>query len=103
STLFPYTTLFRSEEAAQDDRPADHPHRRRVRAVRIACAEHPAHDHLPRDRDCVEDEREEEEELERDLVCAELRVPDPRADGRGDEERRVERRSEEHTSELQSL
>ena len=80
------------EHAAEHDRPADHPHRRRVCALRVARAEHPADDHLPRDRDRVENEREEDEELERDLVRAELRVAHAREHRRRDEERRVERR-----------
>src|SRR3712207_7596732 len=72
STLFPYTTLFRS-------------HRCRVRPVRGARAD-------------VGGDRGEQEEAERDpgRGAAEELV---RAD---DERRRPERRSEEHTSELQS-
>ena len=49
-------------------------------------------DHLAGDRDRVEDEREEDEELVRDLVRAELRVAHPREHRRGDQERGVERR-----------
>ena len=57
----------------------------------IARAECPSDDHLSRDRDRVEDQREEDEELVRDLVRAELRVADARQHRRGDEERRVQR------------
>ena len=51
------------EDAADRDRPADHPQRGVVGAVRVPGAEHPPDDHLARDRDRVEDERDEEEEL----------------------------------------
>ena len=80
------------EHAAERDRPPDHPHGRRVRAVRVARAEHPADDHLAGDRHGVEDEREEEEELDRDLVRADHRVAHPRRHRRRGEERGDQRR-----------
>ena len=81
----------RREDRADRDRPPDHPRRGGVRSVGVAGAEHPPDDHLARDRDRVEDERDEEEELVGDLVRADLGVAHPREDGRGDEEARVER------------
>ena len=80
------------EHAADDDRPPDHSQRSRMRAVGVACAEHPADDHLAGDRDRVEEQREEDEELERDLVCADLRVAHTRKHRRRDEERRIQSR-----------
>ena len=80
------------EDEADHDRPPDHAHRGRVRAFGLAGAEHPAHDHLAGDSDRVEDEGEEDEELVRDLVRAELRVSHPREYRRGDQKRGIERR-----------
>ena len=62
-----------AEDRAERDRPADHPQRRGARPGRVAGAEHPADHHLPGDRQRVEHEREEHEQLERDLVRAERR------------------------------
>ncbi len=81
----------RGKERADRDRPPDHPRCGGVRAIGVAGAEHPSDDHLPGDRDRVEDERDEDEQLVRDLVRADLRVAHPREEGRGDEEGRVER------------
>src|SRR3989454_12829337 len=87
STLFPYTTLFRSEHAAEQGRP---PQRRAERG------NHPG----PQERDQYEDapqtvhharNRGQELDEERD------RLPDPFGRELGDVDR-----SEEHTSELQS-
>ena len=50
------------------ERPADHPPGRRDGASRVARAERAPDEDLPGDRDRVEHEREEDEELERDLV-----------------------------------
>ena len=80
------------EREPDHDRPLDHARCRRVRAVGVAGPEHPAHDHLAGDRDRIEDQGEEQEELVRDLVRADLRVAHAREDGGGDEERGVERR-----------
>ena len=63
-----------------------------MRALGVARAEHAPDDHLPRDRDRVEHEREEDKKLEGDLVGPELRVAHTRKDRCGDEERCVERR-----------
>ena len=80
------------ERRAQGDRPRDHPSRGGARARRVAGAEHaPDHD-LRRDRQRVEHEREEDEQLERDLVRAEARGPDPREHRGGDEEGAEQRR-----------
>ena len=78
--------------APSDDRPADHPHGRVVGGVRLAGAERPPDDHLAGDRDRVEEQREEDEQLVRDLVRAELGIAHAREHRRRDEERRVERR-----------
>jgi hypothetical protein len=60
-------------------------------AAGVARAEHAADDHLSGDRDCIEEQREEDEQLERDLVRPDLGVAHPREDRRGDEKRRVQR------------
>src|SRR5256885_9382723 len=71
STLFPYTTLFRSDEHAQDAGPAE-----------------------------ARDEGDDDQQRRQpDRVAHHLRV-DEVEDDVGDDE--VDRRSEEHTSELQS-
>ena len=81
----------RREDRADRDRPPDHPCRRRVGAVGVAGSQHPRDDHLAGDRYRVEHEREEEEELIRDLVRTDLGIAHPRENGRRDEEARVER------------
>src|SRR2546423_3867520 len=73
STLFPYTTLFRSPRRLDRDRDA-----------RAQPAAADRHDDLREVRDVLE-------QLEAERALA------------GDDVRIVERRSEEHTSELQSL
>ena len=79
------------EDDADGDRPADHAHGGRVRAVGVPGSEHPADDHLAGDRDCVQDERDEEEQLVADLMCADLRVSHAREERGGEEEGGVER------------
>src|SRR5687768_18234026 len=74
STLFPYTTLFRSSDGQIDDRPDFHADR----GWRVG--DYPDGGHQR-------------------LVCA-RRVG--RRNGRGDSARQAQDRSEEHTSELQS-
>ena len=80
------------EDEADDDRPPDHAHPRLVGAVGVAGAERPADDHLAGDRERVEDQREQDEELVRDLMRAELRVAHAREHRGGNEKRSVERR-----------
>src|SRR5205823_10276493 len=82
STLFPYTTLFRSQQVS-DDRAGE----RRLHHVDLS--------------------RREQHDRDRELRgVAEGRVEEPsefRPDPVGDRLRRLPDRSEEHTSELQSL
>ena len=80
------------EDGSDDDRERDHPDARVERTLRASCAELPADDDLTGDRDRVEHEREEDPELERDLVGAELRIAEARDDGTGEQERADERR-----------
>ena len=59
-----------AEPAADDERPADHAPRGSPGALPVGGAEHPADDHLAGDRDRVEHERQEHEQLVGDLVGA---------------------------------
>ena len=77
-------TIANASPTATDQR--DHPPCRRARALRVARAEHPAHHHLRRDRQRVEHEREEDPQLERDLVGGERRRADAGEHRRGDQE-----------------
>ena len=72
----------------------DHPIIRTADAcalVGVTRAEHATYDHLARDRNRVQDEREKEEKLRRDLMRRELRIAHPRADRRRDEKGRKQR------------
>ena len=73
------------------DRPADHAQRGRLRAFGVPRSQHPADDHLARDGNRVEDERQEEEQLQRDLVRAELGIPHARTNRSRNEEAREQR------------
>ncbi len=75
------------ERAARGDREPDHPLARGVGALRASRAELSADDDLARDRDRVEDEREEDEQLERDLVRADRGVSETRRDRACEHER----------------
>ena len=68
-------------------REPDHASARRVRPVGTRRTELPADDDLSGDRDRVEHEREEDPDLERDLVRAELRVTHPAHRRPGQQER----------------
>jgi hypothetical protein len=63
-----------------------------MRFLGVARPERAPHDHLPRDRDCIEHERQEDEQLKRDLVRCERVVADAREHGAGHQERAIERR-----------
>ena len=76
--------------APTHDRPPDHSHRRCIRAVGITRAEHAADDHLARDRNRIQDEREKEEKLRRDLMRRELWIAHPGANRRCHEKRRIQ-------------
>src|SRR3546814_1307909 len=111
-TLFPYTTLFRSEEGRRQRRGEEH------RCVALADGERAAElllrqgaedqaDHRGRHRDGIEPHHEAEgaDDIEQDEVDHGV-VGRVGAQGREDQDAGIEqrpRRSEEHTSELQSL
>ena len=80
-----------AEAGADDGRPQDHPRGRRARPRGVARAEQAADHHLRGDRQRVEDEREEDEELERDLVRGQRGGADPGQHGGGDQERAEQR------------
>ena len=89
--------IEREDERARARRPTISPtasmRRDDARVERgVAGAERPTDDRLPRDRDRVEAQREEEPELERDLVRGDLGVADPRGDRRGGGEGEQQRR-----------
>ena len=75
------------EHAARGDREPDHARARVVGALGAPRAELPPDDDLTRDRDRVEHEREEDEELERDLVRADRRLAEPGRDRACERER----------------
>ena len=79
------------EHRAERDGEGDHPRAGVERPRRPPGAELLPDDDLARDRDGVEHEREEEPELERDLVRAELGVPDARDDRACEQERADQR------------
>ena len=81
-----------AEERSGGDCPLDHAPRRAMRPVGVTRAERAPDDHLPGDRDRVEDERQEDEQLEGDLVRRERVVADIGEHGTGHEERPVQRR-----------
>ena len=76
---------------ADGDREPDHPHARGEGVVGPGRPELLADDDLTGDRDRVEDEREEDPELERDLVGGERRVAEPGHDDAREHERREQR------------
>ena len=74
------------ERAAERNGEPDHPRTRGVGLVAAPRAERPPHDHLTGDRDRVEHERDEDPELERDLVSSERGVAEPGGHGAHDDE-----------------
>ncbi len=80
-----------ANDAAERDRQPDHPLARAVGLLAAPGAELAADDDLPGDRDRVEDEREEDPELERDLVRGDRGVAEARRDRAGEDEREHER------------
>ena len=75
-----------AERRADHHAPLEHAPRRGPGADGVVRTQRPADDRLPGDRDRVETQREQEPQLERDLVRGDLRVADPRGDrGRGGE------------------
>ena len=83
----------RGEDAAERDREPDHPLARAVGLLPPPGAELAPDDDLPGDRDRVEDEREEDPELEGDLMRGDRGVAEPRRDGAGEDEGAASARS----------
>ena len=79
------------EHAAERDREPDHPLARAVGLLAPASPELAPDDDLPRDRHGVEDEREEDPELERDLVRRDRGVAEARRDRAREDEREHQR------------
>ena len=79
------------EGSASRDREPDHPLACCVGVVRSAASELPRDDDLPRDGERVEHQREEDEELERDLMRTDRRISEPGRHRTCEDERAHER------------
>ena len=87
----PSASITQRESAARRHREPDHPLARGICPLGATRPELAPHDDLTGDRHRVEDEREEDEELERDLVRADRGLPEAGRHGPGEHERAHER------------